>query len=74
MNAAEMRCGPALMWMGGVRTSIPFWPLFCPKSVSVIVGRMSSSATRSPLIETSSCSTKPMARSGVLPNRPPSAA
>ena len=56
MKAAEMRCGPALMWMGGVRSSIPFWPLFCPKSVSVIVGLTSSSATRSPLIETSTCS------------------
>ncbi len=41
-NAAETRCGPALMWIGGVRSSMPFWPLFWPKSVSVIVGLTSS--------------------------------
>ena len=69
-----MRCGPALMWIGGVRSSIPFWPLFWPKSVSVIVGLTSSSATRSPFTEMSTCSLKPIASSGVRPNSPPSAA
>ena len=27
MNAAEIRCGPALMWMGGVFSSSPFSPV-----------------------------------------------
>ena len=51
MNAAEMRCGPAGMWVGGVLISRLFFG-----SVSLIRVLRSTSAARSPLIDTSTCS------------------
>ena len=51
MNAAEMRCGPAAMCIGGVLISRLFFG-----SVSLIRTLRSSSAARSPLTDTSICS------------------
>jgi hypothetical protein len=50
MKAADTRCGPAFTAIGGVWMFIPFG------SASLIRGLMSSSATRWPLIDTSTCS------------------
>jgi hypothetical protein len=51
MNAAAIRCGPALTWIGGVFTSSPFFG-----SVSLMRVLRSRSAARSPLTDTSICS------------------
>ena len=50
MNAADTRCGPAFTAIGGV------WRFMPVGSASLIRGLMSRSATRAPLIDTSSCS------------------
>ena len=50
MNAAETRCGPAVIAIGSVRR-------FTPSGSDVFIQRsMSSSATRTPSMEISTCS------------------
>ena len=61
MNAAATRFDPALMWIGGVL-------IVTPVTDSTIFGSISSSATRSPSIDTSTCSP-----SAVPPNSTPQA-
>ena len=66
-NAAVTRCGPALMWTGGVTSSRPFLG-----SVSLIRVLRSKIATRSPFTENSTCSFRSYAVMVLRPARPPS--